>query len=123
MDEYVNVVLLSEGWPEASRANAASPVKRFYSTNGSPLFGDFRVSNQTPAVPPSPLNAEDIRRVLKALALVTRLPLLFVWQRGMKINSVLTLTWAVVKESSPLKLQFYGRKRHRKPYRTFIGRD
>jgi hypothetical protein len=123
MNEYVNVRLLAEDWPENARANAASVIKKFYETNDSALFGDFHVSSQDPTPPPPALRAEDIRLVLKSMPLAQRLPLLFVWQGGVEINRVLGLTWAVVKDEYPLKLQFYGRKRHKKPYHTFIGRD
>lgn len=102
MDEYVNLVLVSQGWPESGRANAATTVKKFYQTNDSPLFGDFRVSSQEGVAPSPPLKAEDIRRTLKAVPLAQRLPLLFVWQGGIEINRVLSLTWATVHDEHPM---------------------
>lgn len=123
LNQFINVDLIEKGSTEDARTTSASAVKRFYESNDSALFGDFRVSTQD-AIPPAPaLEAGDIRAVLKALPLNQRLPLLFTWQSSAEINRVLSLTWEVFTGSYPLKLQFYGRKNHKKPYHTYLGRD
>lgn len=123
LNDFVNVWLLERKSPESTRMGISSAIRRFYQSNDSELFGDFRVSTQEPAKPAPALRAEDIRVVLKALPLNQRLPLLFVWQAGIEINRVLGLTWSAMADAYPLRLQFYGRKRHKKPYHTYAGRD
>ena len=123
LSEYVNSVLVEKGSPESYRNSVASTVKRFYQSNDSPLFGDFRVSTQSLTPPPPALTAEDVRTVLKAMPLGQKLPLLMIWQSSAEINRVLSLTWGAFRDEYPLKLQFYGRKRHKKAYHTYLGRD
>lgn len=124
LNEFVNTYLKDRKIADISRAMSASFAKRFYEANDSKLFGDFGVSLDKPVPPPPPLDAGDIRAVLKALPLAQRLPLLFVWQSGTEINRVLSLTWGDVKgKGYPLKLEFFGRKRHRRNYSTYLGRD
>jgi integrase len=126
LDEFVNRVLVERGIVDSSRYITASVVKQFYARNDSPMFGSFGVSLHSVRPPPPALIADDIRAVLKALPLAQRTPLLITWQSGVEINRVLGLTWDDVKgidSGSPVKLQFYGRKKHRKPYFTYIGRD
>jgi integrase len=56
---------------------------------------------------------------------------LIVWQSGVEINRVLSLlskdvldpSTMEIKTETPLRLQFLGRKKHRRPYSTFLGRD
>jgi hypothetical protein len=47
------------------------------------------------------------------------------WQSGIEVNRLLSLKWADLGElaSSPLKVSFTGRKKHRKEYFTYMGRD
>jgi Phage integrase family len=123
LSEYVNSHLLQKGSPEDSRTSAASAIKRFYESNDATLFGDFRVSSQDPRPPAPALRAEEIRTVLKAMPIHQCLPLLIIWQSSAEINRTLALTWGDVRDEYPLKLQFYGRKRHKKAYHTYIGRD
>lgn len=124
LDRFVNEYLVSEGLTEPYRVVLAAAVQQFYRRNDSPLFGDFQVSHDKPRTPPKPLKAEDIRKVLKAMPLTVRTPLLLVWQSGMEINRVLSLRWGQVQaEEIPLRLDFVGRKKHKKPYGTFLGRD
>jgi integrase len=80
------------------------------------------------ARPDRPLLAEDIRMVLKTLPVHLRAPLLCVWQGGIEINRVLSMKWNEVQEGLergdyPLQVNLYGRKRHRRTYNTFLGRD
>lgn len=127
LDEFVNKYLVEKGVADQSRSTTASFVKLFYSRNDSPLFGDFSVSLHSVKPSPPPLEAEDVRAVLKALPLAQRTPLLIMWQGGIEINRVLFLTWGEIKGIAqgeyPLKLKFFGRKRHRRPYHTYIGKD
>ncbi|MGD0330915.1 MAG: tyrosine-type recombinase/integrase [Nitrososphaeria archaeon] len=127
LDEYVNRKLLEAGSSESSRMIVSSAIKQFYKRNDSPLFGDFSVSIQQMKEPPKPLEADDIRKVLKALPLSLRTPLLLAWQSGIEIGRVLSLTWRQVENidsgECPLKINLYGRKRHRKTYFSFVGKD
>ena len=125
LEEYVNVGLgrLSE----SSRRLAVAAVKGLYLSNDSPLFGRVAVSLPEARDPPRTPKADDIRRVLKALPLGYRAPLLCEWQSGMEINRVLGLRWKDVHGYDTaggfLKLSFNGRKKHRKRYGTYVGRD
>lgn len=127
LDEFVNQYLVGKEIADQSRATTASFVKLFYERNDSPLFGSFSVSLQSVRPSPPALEANDVRAVLKALPLAQRIPLLLMWQGGVEINRVLSLTWSDIagidNGEYPLKLQFYGRKRHRRQYFTFLGRD
>lgn len=127
LDEFVNRFLVDKGIVDQSRATTASFVRLFYSRNDSPLFGAFAVSLHAVRPPPPPLEANDIRAVLKALPLAQRIPLLMMWQGGIEINRVLSLTWrdvsGIEQGDYPLRLQAYGRKRHRRVFHTYVGRD
>jgi integrase len=127
LDEFVNDYLVKKGVVDQSRLTSASFVKLLYRRNDSPLFGNFSVTLQRAIPPPPPLPAEDVRAVLKALPLAQRVPLLLMWQSGTEINRVLSLIWGDLAGISsgeyPLKLAFVGRKRHRRPYHTYLGRD
>jgi integrase len=128
LEEYVNSYMVREGYSEISRMIAVATVKRFYELNECPYYGVVKVSKGEPVPPPPALPAEDVRRVLKALPPQLRTPLLCEWQSACEINRVLTLRWGDVDEGlargeCPLKLQFFGRKGHRRPYHTYLGRD
>jgi len=127
LNEYINDYLLNAGAAEMKRVVAATAIKRFYFRSNSPLFGDFEVSRGSVPPPAKPLLAEDIREVLKALPLNIRAPLLCVWQSGIEIGRVLSLRWKDVEgiESGecPLKVECHGRKKHRRPYYTYFGRN
>jgi integrase len=106
---------------------AASTIQQFYARNDSPLFGDFQVSRGKAETPPRALEGEDIRSVLKALSPSTRTPLLLVWQSGIEISRILSLSWGQLQGiqtgEHPFKIELFGRKKHNKSYYTFIGRD
>lgn len=124
LDDYINSYLVSKGLSESKRKVSTAAIQQFYTKNDSKLFGDFEVSKQQPRVPPKPLAGPDIRQVLKALPLNIQLPLLFVWQSGCEINRVLGRLWGDVDLSKyPMPLSFYGRKKHRRPYGTYLGRE
>lgn len=127
LDQFVNGHMVEDEYSESERRLAAAAIKQFYQRNDSLLFGDFEVSRQRPREPAKPLKAEDIRQVLKALPINTRTPLLCLWQSSVEINRVLSLTWNKLEGMDqgeyPLKLEFYGRKRHRSPYHTYLGKN
>ncbi len=127
LNTFVNVHLLGRGIPESSRVIAASAIKQFYKRNDSPLFGDFQVAaGEVRATMPIP-EGEDVRRVLKAMPLPQRAPLLVIWQTSMEINRVLSLKWGDVagidQGEYPVRVKLFGRKRHKRSYHTYIGRD
>jgi integrase len=126
LDEYVNDYLLNKG-VGTKRASAAAAVKVFYRRNDSQLVGDFSVAEGPAVSPDRALLADDVRIVLKTLSLMSRIPFLVEWQSGVEINRVLSLKWGQVAKlwegEYPLKLEFTGRKRHRKQYHTYLGRD
>ena len=127
LDEYVNRHLVEKRQAESTRLTTASAIQQFYIRNDSVLFGDFQVSKGRTEQPHKALEAADIRCVLKALPIELRTPLLLVWQSGVEISRILSLTWEQVdgidSGEVPLRLDLYGRKRHDKPYFTFFGRD
>jgi integrase len=128
LDEYINGYLLERGQSEAARMVKAAAIKGLYRTNDSHLFGNFSLTKQALAPPDRPLLAEDIRVVLKTLPMQCRAPLLCVWQGGIEVNRVLALRWKDVEEGlqrgeHPLRVELYGRKRHRRTYHTYLGRD
>ena len=127
LDKYVNVKLVEDGLSEASRRQIAAAIRKFYERNDSPLFGDFSVSVQPLKARPKPLRAEDIRKLLKALPIHYRTPLLIVWQSGIEIGRVLSLRWSglsgIDRGEHPLRFEILGRKKHRKTYCSFVGYD
>lgn len=127
LSEYVNDYLIKRGTSEAHRELAASVVKAFYKRNDSLLYGDFSIAQQPLQAPRKALKAEDIRAVLTALPLNIRAPLLVEWQSSIEINRVLSLSWTDLKGfdegEHPVKIELYGRKKHRRGYLTFIGKD
>jgi integrase len=124
LDEYVNSLLLERGLSDSKRNVTAAAVQQFYLKSDSALFGSFEVSMGRPRPRPPALTASDIRKVLGALPLRIQLPLLCVWQSSMEVNRVLSLTWGQIGlRTYPVQLSFYGRKKHRQPYGTFLGRE
>jgi integrase len=122
LEDYINGRLA--GRSESHRRLAAAAVKGFYEKNDGPLFGRVTIVEEPARPPPRALKADDIRRVLKALPLGAKTPLLCVWQSGMEINRTLALRWGELQQlKAPLKLTFYGRKKHKKAYFTFLGGD
>jgi integrase len=123
LGDYVNKHLLQErGCSESKRRLAAAAIKEFYKKNDSPLWGDFTIASQPLKAPVKALYAEDIRRVLLALPVRTRTPLLISWQSGIEINRVLSMTFPV-DQVPPVSVPLFGRKGHRKSYSSFIGTD
>jgi integrase len=127
LSTFVNEYLIKQGNKEATRRLVSACVKEYYKRNDSELFGDFSVASQPFGPSAKALRAEDIRTVLKSLPLNIRAPLIMEWQSGVEINRVLAFKWAGLqwKDSitAPLRLDFYGRKTHRREYCTFIGTD
>ena len=100
----------------------------FYDRNDSPFYGKLSIAEGSPDAPASALKADDIRKVLLSLPVQVRTPLLMEWQSGVEVNRILSLRWEMVLEGltrgdCPLKLEFFGRKRHRRGYHTYLGRD
>jgi len=126
LDVYVNDHLLAKG-VGSKRVSTAAAVRMFYKRNDASLVGDFCVAEGQVPTPDAALPAEDIRKVLLALPLGVRLPLLMEWQSAVEVNRLLSLRWGRVakmwEEECPLKLEFHGRKRHRKSFHTYLGRD
>jgi hypothetical protein len=91
LGQFINDYLRNRKIVDTSRYGAASMVKGFYERKDSALFGSFGVAMDTVRPPPPPLEAHDIRLVLKVLPLQHRLPLVVVWQGGIEINRVLSL--------------------------------
>lgn len=125
LSSCVNDYMVKRGYALNNRSGMASVMIEFYKANDSPLFGDFRVSNENPPDPPKPLLSEDIRAVLRDLPIQLRTPALCAWQSGCEVNRILALRWGQLGplDQSPLKLEFVGRKHHRRPYFTFLGAD
>jgi integrase len=121
---YLNVYLIGRGYSEAKRKLASAAVRLFYEANDSPLFGHLKEAEQRPQPVPKPLEADDIRKVLQAMPARFRTPLLVEWQSGIEINRVLETDWSpALAQAPPARVELVGRKRHRKPYFTFIGRE
>ncbi|MDG6916743.1 MAG: site-specific integrase [Nitrososphaerota archaeon] len=124
LEEFVNVKLA--GCSLSYRRGTASIIKGFYEKNDSPLFGRVRVADSEAQRPPKALSAEEIRAVLKALPLQQRTPLLCMWQSGCEVGRMLSMKWRDLhglETGKRIKLEFVGRKRHRRAYFTFLGRD
>ncbi|MDG6964194.1 MAG: hypothetical protein JRM74_00480 [Nitrososphaerota archaeon] len=121
---YLNAYLIDRGYSEAKRKLASAAVRLFYEANDSPLFGHLKEAEGRPEAAPKPLEAEDIRRVLLAMPARFRTPLLVEWQSGIEINRVLETGWSsALAQAPPARVELVGRKRHRKPYFTYIGRE
>jgi integrase len=126
LDQFVNDHMRRRG-AGSVQVGIAAAVRGFYRRNDSELFGDFRVSLPDPEERAPALPADDVRTVLKVLPLSVRLPALIEWQSGIEMSRVLSLRWEKVLpglgREGPLKLQFQGRKKHRRAYHTYVGRD
>lgn len=121
LNNYVNDYLLKKDLSESQRAVSASAIRQFYQANDSQLFGDYRTAMQEPRPPAKPLHAEDIRKVLQAVPVRCRVPLLVSWQTGIEINRVLRMKFH--GGPAPQKVELYGRKGHRHTYWTYLGAD
>jgi integrase len=122
LNEYVNIDMIANGNSESKRRLAAATIKEFYKRNDALLYGDFSLAGQAPSPPLKALYPDDIRKVLLALPLRTRTPLLLSWQSGIEINRVLSNRFPI-DQAPPVKIDLYGRKSHRRTYSTFIGGD
>ena len=124
LDRYANVYLIEKGNGYSSRHRKAAAVKQFYLRNDSPLFGDFVIADGKPEKGRKMPSADDIREVLKALPVDKRTPLVLMWQTGAEPSAVLGLKWGEVRlDGTCIRLDFVGRKRHRRPYFKFAGKD
>ena len=127
LDRYINRNMVEEGYSESMRTVTAAAIQQFYRRNDSQLFGDFQVARSPAAQRPKPLESSDIRKVLAVMPLNLRLPLLIMWQSGVEINRALSLRWrnveGIERGDCPLRLEFLGRKLHRRPYHTYVGRE
>jgi integrase len=124
LGEYINSYLIERGLGDSTRNIAVAAIRGFYQANDSPLFGHWRVALQKPTAPPPPLHAEDIRKVLLAMPTRFRTPLVVAWQSGIEINRILQMDWSfALDREPPVKVELQGRKRHRKAYATFIGKE
>jgi integrase len=124
MDRYVNVYLLSQEVGYSSRHRKAAAIKEFYRRNDSDLFGDFSLSDGKAERQKSTPPADDIREVLKALPIQQRAPLVLMWQTGAEPAAALALKWGEVNlEGRYIRLDFTGRKKHKRPYFKIAGRD
>ncbi len=127
LDDYVNRYLVETGRAQNTRIVTGAVIQQFYKRNDSPLFGDFQVSRAGQREPARPLDTREIRIVLKTLSLGNRMPLLCLWQSGIEINRLLSLTWSKVegveKGEYPLRVELFGRKKHERQYFTYLGRE
>jgi integrase len=124
LNEYINRYLIENGRSESTRRIADVAIRSFYKANDAALFDFFRrASNWAPHRTPVP-TTEDIRRVLRAVPVRFRIPLVLSWQSGMEITRVLEMDWSFADgKQAPLLIEIMGRKGHRRNYATFIGRD
>lgn len=122
MSEYVNKHLIEKGIAESQRGVTTAAIRQFYLTNDSPLFGHFRTASQPVRIPPKPLFAEDVRKVLLAMSPRMRTVPLLVWQSGIEPNRLYRTVFPT-DQAPPVRIDLYGRKKHRRPFSTFIGRD
>lgn len=124
LGEYVNGYMLQRAAGDSTRKVASAAIRRFYESNDSALFGFYQVAEQAPTLAPPPLCAEDIRKVLLAMPVRSRTPLVVAWQTSIEINRVLETDWSfALDKEPPVKVELPGRKLHRKPYSTFMGAD
>jgi integrase len=124
LEDYVNGPMKDKNAAETSRLMTASIVSKFYTRCGSPLFGEVQLARANTSEVHPPLISSDIRVVLPLLPLLSRVVCTLIWQTGCEVNRILALRWGDVDlNACPMKLQFAGRKRHRRPYHTYGGQD
>jgi integrase len=124
MDRYANVYLVEQGLGYSTRHRKVAAIRQFYRRNDSDLFGDFSLSDGKPEQRRKALSADDIREVLKALPLQQRVPLVVMWQTGAEPAAALALKWGEFSlEGKYIRLDFVGRKRHKRPYFKLAGKD
>jgi integrase len=124
LDRYANVYLLERGDGYSSRHRKVAAIRAFYHWNDSDLFGAFSLLDGKTEARGRPLSADDIREVMKSLPIEKRAPLLLMWQTGAEPSAVLALKWGeVALDGAYIKLDFAGRKRHKREYFKIAGRD
>jgi integrase len=124
LDRYANVCLVEQRLGYSTRHRKAAAIRQFYKRNDSNLFGDFSLSDGKPEQCQKALSADDIREVLKTLPLQQRAPLVVMWQTGAEPAAALALKWGGFNlEGQCMRLDFIGRKRHKRPYFKLAGRD
>lgn len=118
---FVNTYLFQKGYADSKRRLTAAAIRTFYQSQNSPLFGRWKFA-ETPVndlqTDPPALHADDIRKVLAAMNIEDRAPLLVAWQSGLEIGRVYRLEGRVPPTG---KLDFPGRKGHHEAYFTFAG--
>jgi hypothetical protein len=125
LDEYVNSLLMEKGLSDSKGNVTAAAVQQFYRKSDSALFGSFEVSEGKPRTwPPGsdrfpyPQGPQRPAPQYPAPA-----PMRLAEQR-VEVNCVLSLTWGQTDlKTYPVQLSFYGRKKHRQSYGTFLGRE
>ena len=122
LNGYTNGYLLEQGFSESKRHIATNAIRQFYEKNDSSLFGDYSLASQPLAEPAPPLYPDDVRKVLLALPVRARAPLVLAWQSGIEINRLLALDLEP-GGSVPMKIPLFGRKGHKKAYWSYAGRD
>lgn len=123
---YLNVYMMGKGYSLSKRKIASVAIREFYEANDSPLFGHLKEAEGKEAASPPPLEPDDIRKVLLAMSGRFRMPLLIEWQSSIEINRVIDMDWSFALKdgvASPVKVSLFGRKRHKKPYSTFLGAE
>lgn len=120
---YINTYLFQKGCADAKRRLVAAAIRTFYQSQNSPLFGAYKFAetpaDDTPSAPPA-LYPDDIRKVLAAMDMQDRTPLLVAWQSGLEIHRVYRLEGRIPPTG---RLDFPGRKGHRESYYTFVGHE
>ena len=118
---YINTYLFQKGCADAKRRLVAAAIRTFYQSQNSPLFGAYKFAetpaNDLPSNVPA-LYGGDIRKVMAAMNIEDRAPLLVSWQSGLEIGRVYRLEGRIPQTG---KLEFPGRKGHRESYYTFVG--
>jgi len=124
LNEYINLYLVQREDSESKRSLAAAAIRSFYEGNDSALFGHWKSAEQRPEAPLPPLRAGDIRKVLLAMPIRMRTPLIVIRQSGIEISRVLETDWSfALGKEAPVRVEIQGRKGHRKEYSIFIGND
>jgi hypothetical protein len=74
LDEYINDHLIAQGASENYRLVQAAAIRTFYKRNDAALVGDFEVVKQALKTPDTPLEAADVRQVLRQFPPHMRVP-------------------------------------------------